>query len=64
MDKEQPKAFSSEKKIIYTYKLLKSGRSCVLFVSMATILGTRELSTEDLYIEKTDFSQFKSEKKN
>lgn len=36
------------KRNIYTYKLLKSGRSWVLFVSMATMLGTRELITEDL----------------
>lgn len=31
-----------------TYKLLKRGPSCVLLVSMATMLGTSELMTEDL----------------
>lgn len=31
-----------------TYKLLKRGRSCVLLVSMATMLGTSELMIEDL----------------
>lgn len=31
-----------------TYKLLKRGRSPVLLVSMATMLGTSELMTEDL----------------
>lgn len=40
-----------------TYKLLKSGRSRVLFVCMATVLGTRELITEDLNVKDKDFRQ-------
>ena len=36
------------------HKLLKSGRSRVLLVSMATTLGTRALMTDDLEPQRGD----------
>lgn len=50
--------FSQKMKQLCTYKLLNSGRSRVLLVSMATMLGTRELITEDLNVEETHVSHF------
>lgn len=50
-------------KTLYTYKLLKSGRSIVMFVSMATMLGTRELITEDLNVEENNVSHYEREEK-
>lgn len=43
-----PSKVVSLKNKLDTYKLLKRGRSRVLLVSMATMLGTSELMTEDL----------------
>ena len=62
MDKKCHKTFSSEKKQTDTYKLLKRGRSRVLFVSMATILGTRELITEDLHVQERHVSNYEGER--
>lgn len=59
MNERQQQALSPEKKQLCTYKLLNSGRSRVLLVSMATTLGTRELITEDLNVEETHVSHFK-----
>lgn len=44
---------------VFTYKLLKRGRSRVLLVSMATMLGTSELITEDLNVKKVKFRRKK-----